>query len=180
MTSTPVLAAPVAQPTDPLAAVRAALLARATADSQRAVAAAEAETAETLRAAESRAAVIRDTAAAEAAADATAIKADARARTRRQERAIVLAAQRSAYQQLRDGAHIAVRGLCSDPGYPDLLARLRVVARDRLGPGAVVGEDPHGGIVAMGAGRRLFLTLDAAADGAVEALTDKAAELWQP
>ena len=76
----------------------------------------------------------------------------------------MLAAQRAAYEQLRTRARIAVRGLRSDPGYPDLLARLRDVAQDRLGPAAVVREDTGGGIVAEDAGRRLSLTLDAAAD----------------
>jgi vacuolar-type H+-ATPase subunit E/Vma4 len=180
VTTSHVLSAPAARLTDPLAAVRAALLAQATADAQRVVAAAQAETAETLRAAEDRAATIRDTAAAEAAVDAAAIAAEARAKTRRAERAIVLAAQKAAYEQLRTRARMAVRGLRSDPGYPELLTRLRDVARDRLGPAAAVEEDSGGGIVAVCAGRRLSLTLDAAADRAVDALTDEAAELWQP
>lgn len=165
---------------DPLAAVRAGLLARATVDAERTLAAAKAETAEALRAAEERAAAIRDTAAAEAAEDAAAIDADVRSRARRQERAIVLAAQRSAYEQLRSRARIAVRGLRSDPGYPDLLARLRAVARERLGPAAVVREDTSGGIVANDGSRRLSLTLDAATDRTVGLLAAEAEELWQP
>jgi hypothetical protein len=174
------IGAPRAEQSDPLAAVRAALLERATADAQRAVAAAAAETAETLRTAEDLAAGILAGAAAEAAADAAAIMAAMRAQTRRQERAIVLAAQRSAYEQLRTGARVAVRALRSDPGFPDLLVRLGGVVRDRLGPDAVVAEDPGGGIVGSSGGRRLALTLDAAADRAVEALAARAEELWQP
>jgi hypothetical protein len=180
VTRTDVSAALPARSTDPLAAVRVALLARATADAQRVVAAANAEVAEALRSAEDRAADIRHTAAAEAAADAAVIEAEARAATRRQERAIVLAAQLTAYEQLRARSRDAVRALRTDPGYPDLLTRLEAVARDRLGPEAVLTEDPEGGIVGSGGGRRLVLTLDAVADRAVEALAAEAEELWQP
>ncbi|MGZ4610155.1 MAG: hypothetical protein ACXV2H_07855 [Actinomycetes bacterium] len=179
MTTADLDTAPVALPTDPLAAVRAALLAAATADAQRVLAGVDAEVAEARAAAEERAAALRDAAAAQAAADAATIAAEARARARRQERAILLAAQRSAYEQLRAQARAAVRDLRRDPGYPALLTRLTAAARQRLGPTALVREHPDGGVLAEDGGRRLSLTLDAATDRAVDALGAEVEQLWQ-
>lgn len=166
--------------TDPLAAVRAALLARAIADAQRTLADADADVASMISLAEERVSRILKAAGAEVAAETAVIAGEASARARRQGRAILLGAQRTAYERFRTDAGSAVRGLRSDPGYQPMLARLTALARERLGPGTVAREHPSGGIVAENAGRRLSLTLDAAAAHAVGELDAEVQRLWQP
>lgn len=61
---------------------------------------------------------------------------------RRRARAIVLAAERAAYDELRGSVMAAVR---ADARYPDLVGRIVDGARRRLGPGADVSVD--GGVV---------------------------------
>jgi vacuolar-type H+-ATPase subunit E/Vma4 len=165
---------------EPLAAVRAAVLARAAADAQRAVQDADDEVADRITEAADRVAKSLEVAAATTKRDAEVIVDEARARARRQARAIVLAAQQSAVEELRSQSRAAVRRLREDPGYPALVARLTAVARQRLGPAADVREQPEGGIVAEAGGRRLSLTLDAAADRALAALGTRVEELWRP
>lgn len=169
-----------AQRPDPLAAVRAALLARAAADAQRALDSADREVANRLADARSHVAGLLTSTSAAADADVAAIAEEARARARRQERAIVLAAQQSAFERLRSQSHLAVRGLRADPAYPTLLERLTAAARHHLGSGAVVREHPDGGVLAETAGRRLSLSLDAAADRALDAMGARVEELWRP
>lgn len=165
---------------DPLAAVRAAILAQATDDAERAVAAADRDVAARLAGVEEEVARNLESVRMTADRDAAAIVDESRSRARRQARAIVLAAQQSAFEQLRAQARSAVRGLRTDPEYPALLARLTATARDRLGPTAVAREHPDGGVLAEADGRRVALTLDAAADRAVDALGRRAEELWRP
>ena len=165
---------------DPLAPVRSALLSAAAAAAARVLAHADADVAERLAAAGEEARRIGEASSAEAAAEAATIAAEARVRARRQERAILLAAQRAAYEQLQAGSRAAVRGLRGDPSYPELLARLTATARERLGPGTAVREHPGGGVVAEVEGRRLSFTLDAAAERAVEALGRDVERLWEP
>ena len=172
--------ATVTRRADPLAAVRAAILAQAAADAEHALAAADRDVAARLAAAADQ--VARDQASARSTAerDAAAIVEESRSRARRRARAIVLAAQRSTFEELRARARSAARALRTDPGYPALLARLTATARDRLGPAAVAREHPDGGVVAEADGRRVVLTLAAAADRAVDALGRRAEELWRP
>ena len=165
---------------DRLFVVRQAVLSRAAADAQRVLGSAAADVAEQLAEAEERAAQVREAAATETTLEVAAIADEARARARRQERAILLAVQRSAFEQLRARARTAVRCLRDDPGYPALIARLTTGARDRLGPQAAVREHPDGGVQAETSGRRLSLTLDAAAVRAVDALGSDVEGLWQP
>jgi len=165
---------------DPLAAVRSALLSAAAADAARVLARADVDVAERLAAAGEEATRIREAASGEAAREASTIAAEARVRARRQERAILLAAQREAYERLRAESRTAVRGLRGDPSYPELLERLTVAARERLGPGTVVREHPGGGVVAEVGSRRLSLTLDGAAERAVEGLGREVERLWAP
>lgn len=165
---------------DPLAAVRAAILAQAAADAGRTLAAADREVAARLAAAADQVARDQEAARVTAGRDATVIVDESRSRARRQARAIVLAAQQSAVEELRARARSAVSALRTDPRYPTLLARLTAIARDRLGPAAVVREHPEGGVLAEADGRRVALTLDAAGDRAVDALGRRAEELWRP
>lgn len=165
---------------DPLAVVRAAVLARAASDAQRVLQDADEEVADRLAEAADRLAKSLAVAAATTKRDADAIVDEARAGARRQTRAIVLAAQQSALEQLRSQSRAAVRGLRADPGYPALVARLTAVARERLGRSAGVREQPNGGVLAEAGGRRLSLTLDSAADRALDSLGSRVEELWRP
>jgi vacuolar-type H+-ATPase subunit E/Vma4 len=163
---------------DPLAIVRAALLAGAASDAEHVLAAADRDVAARLADAAAEVAGERAAARAGAERDAEAIVARSRSRARRRARAIVLAAQQAAAEQLRAQARSAARELRTDPAYPALLARLTATARDRLGPRAVAREHPDGGVLAEADGRRVAFTLDAAADRAVEALGRRVEELW--
>ena len=168
------------QGSDPLVAVRASLLARAASDGRRVLDSADADVA--ARVAEARSCAADEVAAAVAAAerDAAVLADETRARARRQARSIVLAAQGCAFDLLRAQARRAVRTLRDDPGYPDLVARLGAAARDRLGTDATVRQHPDGGVLAEAGDRRLALTLDAAADRAVDGLGAAVEELWRP
>jgi vacuolar-type H+-ATPase subunit E/Vma4 len=165
---------------DALAPVRAALIARATADARQLVAQAEADADSALSAAERQAADIRGEAAASVAREEAAVLGQARSRSRRQGRAIVLDAQRAVYDDLRARSRAAARGLRADPEYPTLLSRLTDQARAELGSDARITEHPDGGLVAEADGRRLVLTLDEAADRAVDRLGVAVERLWLP
>jgi vacuolar-type H+-ATPase subunit E/Vma4 len=178
--SAPAGTVPRAPTPDPLAVVRAALLARARSDAKRIVQAADDEVADQLVDAAARAAETVAAAAAATQRDADAIADEAGSRARRQARAIVLAARQSTFEELRSRSHDAVHALRTDAGYPALVARLTTTARERLGSAAVVREQPEGGVVAEADGRRLTLTLDAAADRALDALGFRVEELWGP
>jgi len=156
--------------TDPLAPVRAALLARARRDAQRLLTAAVEDAAAVLDAAGDEVLRIRDQAHAEATEYVASVLASQRARARREARTIVLRAQRAAYDQLLRRAREAVRQLRDDPGYPALLDRLAAMARAELGPDATVREHAHGGVVAEAGGRRISFTLPALADRALAEL----------
>jgi vacuolar-type H+-ATPase subunit E/Vma4 len=160
-------AAPV---TEPLAPVRDALLDHARRDAARVLAAADDDAAALLDDAAAEAGRIRAAAAAEAAAYAASLLAAQRSHARREGRAIVLRAQRDAYLERRRRAREAVRGLCDDPEYPALLARLTAQARADLGPGASVRPQPDGGVVAELDGRRVSYTLTALADRVLDDL----------
>jgi len=157
--------------------VRAALLARAHEDAERAVRAAEADADETMARArdEARAAVER--ARAEGEADAEAALAVDRGRARRRARALVLAAQRSAYDELLDAARAGVRTLLEAERWPLMRDVLADRARDALGPDATVELLPDG-VVGRSGSRVLELGIDALADAQVEALGPEVERLW--
>ena len=74
---------------------------------------------------------IRDAARAEGESDAAAVLSAKRARDRRQARAIVLAAQREAYDELRSQVVQALSAIRDDPGYGPWRDRLAEHARTR-------------------------------------------------
>jgi vacuolar-type H+-ATPase subunit E/Vma4 len=158
--------------------VRAELLRRARADADAVLAAADADARRTIEDAETRARAILGHARAQGRADGTAQRAAELTRVRRDLRTAELAVRKQAYEHLRDEAVEAVRRLRDDPGYPELRDRLATLARELLGPDAVVTEHPAGGIIAETATRRLDLTLTTVAVRAFERAATDVERLW--
>lgn len=150
-----------------LAPVRAALLAGVRAEADRLLADAEADAARRLADARAQAADLLAAARARGEADAAAVLAAETSAARRTARALVLAAQREAYERLRAEAREAVRRLLADPAERERLAGL---VRARLGSGAVLRDDPDGGIRGESSEAGATRTVDAS----VAALVDRA------
>jgi vacuolar-type H+-ATPase subunit E/Vma4 len=107
-------------------------------------------------------------------ADAGALLAVERARRRRQARAIVLGAQRAAYDELRQQARLRIRGLLDDPARR---AQLASRLRDELGAKATIQDHPGGGLVASTPdGRSADAGVDTMVDGAIADLD--LGQLW--
>ena len=100
------------------------------------------------------------------------------ARVRRQVRAIVLAAQRDVYVELRQRTRLATRALRGDPLYCVLRTQLETRARKLAGHDCAIAEVPDGGLVATGPGRVVRMTLDDLADWALDGLADAPAVAW--
>jgi len=111
-------------------------------------------------------------------AQADSLAAAERGKARRDARSIVLTAQREACDELRDRVREAVCGLASDPGYEQLRKKLAGVAAQLAGPGAVVTDDPAGGVIARAPGIVVDCSLPRLADAAAE--TVDLACLWAP
>ena len=139
---------------DALASLNAELLRRAALETDRLLADANAEARDTVDRAQTEARTIIENARAAGAAQAEMAQVAERARARRAHRSEILAAQQIAYEQLRRRATDAVRVFRDQPGYAALRDRLAARAVEVLGTDAVATEDPAGGIVAEGAGRR--------------------------
>jgi vacuolar-type H+-ATPase subunit E/Vma4 len=152
----------------------ATLLARARADADGERTTARQEGQRAVEAARDQADAVLAQARALGEADAAAMLAAERARARSAARGEVLAAQRAAFDELRDQARTAVAGLLADP-----VSRGRLAAsmRTRLGDGATVRDHPAGGVVAESPdGRRIDACLDALLDAALAELDLE--QLW--
>lgn len=163
---------------DSLAPVREELLAHARADAERVLAESDADAAATLAAARSEANAILEAARAEGESDAAVVLSAKRARLRRQARALVLVAQREAYDNLRSQVIEALSAIRDDPGYARWRDRLTEQARRVLGPEAVVSEAPEGGVLAEANGRRVVYTLVGLADRVIEEMGAEVEGLW--
>lgn len=126
--------------------LRAALLARAQSQADRLRAAGEEEGRRAVDAAQQQADSVLARARAHGQADAAELRATEHARARRAARAVVLQAQRAAYDELCRQAGQAVGRLLADPGHHD---RLTALVRGRIGDEAVIREGPGGGILAQ-------------------------------
>lgn len=111
---------------------------------------------------------------------AVPLAAALRTQGRRRARAVLLGAQRDAYEKLRDRVHASVASLRDGPGYDQLLERLRHDADQAAGTGAVLAEAPAGGVIARAPGIVVDCSLPRLADAAVEALGDQVPWLWTP
>ncbi|BBX82643.1 hypothetical protein [Mycolicibacterium aubagnense] len=161
-----------------LAPLSAELLHRADAEADRILADANTEAHNVHARADRDARDIIDNARAAGAAEASLARAAEQARTRRAQHSDILAAQRSAYEQLRVRASDAVHRLRDEPEYPALRERLAARAGQILGADTVVTEDAGGGIIAQAAGRRLDLSLTAFAARAFERIETDIDGLW--
>ena len=154
---------------DPLAPVRAALLADAERDAARTLAAADADV-EALR---------RD-ARARGEADARVVVAAERARTRRQARAVVQRARGEAFDELRRQVRVAAAGLRGAADYPELRRHLEEQARALVGDDARLSEPADGGVLAEVGGRRAALSLTGLADRVLDRLGPDLEGVWTP
>lgn len=163
-----------------LAPVRAHLLRAAGAEADRVRASARAEAGELLRRARlSAERAVRD-GSRRGEAEAAPIAAATRSRGRAQARAIVLGAQREAYEELCRRVSAEADGLRGDPGYGLLLDQLTALAARAAGPGATVTAAPAGGVLARSGQVVVDLSLPRLAGAAVAALGDRVRELWEP
>ena len=177
MTSPAPAAAPAA---DPLGPVREALLARARAEADGVLAAADATVAAAVRSARADADDLLGQARRQGEADAAGVLADERTRARRRARTVVLTAEREAYDELRRRVRAAVADLADDPAYAALQTALAERARSEFGAGATVRDDGTGGVVAEAGDRRMAYRLADLADLAVGALGPEVEGLWGP
>ncbi|GAA2154591.1 hypothetical protein GCM10009844_40640 [Nocardioides koreensis] len=158
-------ASPVAPPSAAevaLGPLRAGLLARASAEADRVRAEAEAEARRRVDAARREAGQLVADARARGAAEAGWILAAEEASARRAARALVLSAQREAWDHLREESRAAVRALLRDPAVRD---RLAARLTERL-PGATIHDLADGGLSAQTADGR-------SVDASVEALVER-------
>ncbi|HEU4947157.1 MAG TPA: hypothetical protein VFT31_08395 [Kribbella sp.] len=161
-----------------LAPVRAALLADANAHAEVVLRRASQRREEMLANARRTAADLLAGARAEGAAEASAAVAALTARSGRDARLTVLAAQRALYDELRQRCRAAAADLTEAPDYAALRDRLAAQARAELGPDAVVTDSPDGGVVGTAGSRRVDLSMPALADGALDRLAGEVAMLW--
>jgi hypothetical protein len=142
--------------------LRAALIARATADADQVRAASEEEGMHAVTAAREQASALLAQARAQGEADAAALLGAERARVRRAARAVVLQAQHAVYRELLRQASAAVRELLGDPARRD---RLEAAVRGELGEPAVIRQLPGGGVAGETPGGNVI-------DASVEALVE--------
>ncbi|WP_431933256.1 V-type ATP synthase subunit E family protein [Nonomuraea jabiensis] len=165
---------------DALAPLTEALFRQAEADARAIIAGAEEEAAELIAAARQQARTILARARADGAAQAKVDAVTERIHAERRARDMELAARREALDELRARSAAAVRTLRDDPCYPRLLDRLSALARAAGGADLAVKEQPDGGVLAEGHGRRVDCTLGALAARAVDALGAEVERLWAP
>jgi vacuolar-type H+-ATPase subunit E/Vma4 len=165
------------QQQEALAPVRAALLAEARAEAERALSAAHLDADATLARARAEARSILDLAADEGRADAARSIAAEHEKARRAARALELAAQRESYEELHRRVAAAVAHAFSEPGRRDQLV---AAIRAELGADAIVRDAPGGGVRGEAAGRFVDLGVRAVTGRAVDALGDEVQALWAP
>jgi hypothetical protein len=114
------------------------------------------------------------------AEDGAAVLSLERARGRRVARAIVLRAQREAYDELRSRCRQEVSALYAAPAGAPLRSRLVQLVHRELGPDAEIHDHPDGGLIGVQRGRRVDLSVDALVDRAISALGARIEQLWAP
>jgi vacuolar-type H+-ATPase subunit E/Vma4 len=163
-----------------LAPVRAHIASGARSEADRILAAAHAEADELLRAADAEAeravALAREQGRAQAVPPAAAERRRGRARAR----AIVLSAQREAYDDLYRQVLAGADALRAEPGYGPLVDRLTVMATRAAGPEATVTTPAAGGVVARSGQTVVDCSLPRLAGLAMQALDDEVRKLWVP
>ncbi|MFZ2013467.1 MAG: hypothetical protein WAV00_06570 [Nocardioides sp.] len=156
--------------------VRNALLAAAEAEARALVASSEADGQKVLDLARSQRDRVLQEARERGEADGALVLSGQRSRVQREAKRVVLAAQRTAYDDLRRQAVTAVRRLLEEPAERE---RLTTALRARLGADAVIHVHPSGGLVGESGNGRVV-------DASVAALVDLALanldleSLWTP
>lgn len=158
-----------------LAPVRDALLTRARSDADRLRAEAAADAARVEEEAGTEAERILTEARRRGDTDAAAVRATELVRARRAARAIVLGAQRAAYQELCRQVEAELTRRYADPG---LRAALVAWVRRVLGENAVIADTPDGGVLGRLDGRRVAYTPQTQTARTIEALADTVERLW--
>lgn len=151
-----------------LAPVKEALLRRAHADAETALAEADQDAADTGAAASAQATHLLDEAKAQAADAVLVLEAAERSRVLREARTVQLQARRATYDALISAAAAAVRDELADDR--EVVSALGERARAALGADAVLSRLPDGGLVAEAGGRRLVLPLQALVERVVAEL----------
>jgi vacuolar-type H+-ATPase subunit E/Vma4 len=163
-----------------LAPVRARIEREARSEADRVLAVARAEAGELLRAAGAAAERSVALARAQGQAQAAPLAAAERRRGRAQAQAIVLSAQREAYDDLYRQVLAGADALRTGPGYRTLADRLTVIATRAAGPEATVTSPPAGGVVARSGQTVVDCSLPRLAGLAMQALGNRVEELWAP
>ena len=163
-----------------LAPVREAMLYRAHAQAGQIIAGARRQAGDMLEQAQAQAAGNLAIASRAGQQQAVSLAAARRNRGRRDAQAILLRAQRDAYDLLQAKVRAAVTGLRYEPGYEQMKGRLTELAVGLAGPGATVTEHPDGGVVARTPEVVVDCSLPRLADAAVAALGPQVAGLWEP
>ncbi len=171
-------AAPPA-PADPLEPVRAALLHAAREEADQLVADARRDAAALLAEARSRAAALVREARLQGAAQGSRAAAAALAQARRETRGDLLKAKAQARDDLHRRVVEEVRRCRGEESYPAVRDRLARRARQILGSGATLTEDPHGGVIGTVPGRITDLSLDAVAARALARAGAEVESLWK-
>jgi len=160
--------------------VRARMLSEARAAADRALEAANAQAGELLRQARGEAERAASQARARGWSEAAPAAAAERALGRYRARAIVLSAQREAYDELCREVLAGMNALRRDPGYPTLIGRLAGLASAAAGPDASVSFPDGGGARARSGEVVVDCSLPRLAELAVQVLGDQVRELWSP
>jgi len=160
-----------------LAPVQTQLLHEAVAAGHRIVAEARLDAEGQIAAARARADDLVTGARADGRAAAGTLAAAERNHGRQVARAVLLDADRRAYDELSARIRSAVRELRDDPGYGEIRERLAALALAAAGPEASITEHPDGGVLAEGPGISVDCSLPRLADLAVVALGPRIREL---
>lgn len=141
---------------------------------------AETRAAEVARESEARARALLEHAVAEGERVAEREAAHRLVEARRKARALVLGAERAAYERLLAEAVSVTRMLHEQPEYADLEGRLVEVAQAVLGPETEIVRNPdgQGGVQARNGGRSVDLSLPTLARRCVGQLGQAVTRLW--
>jgi hypothetical protein len=159
--------------------VRQARLARSRAEAARLLAQARQEAAAAVAAAELEAQRVVDDARELGRRESAVRDEEHAAHSVSEARELVLAAQRLAWESLTAAAVEAASALRAEPGYPELLDRVRALGRAQLGQGASEQEGDGGGVILRAGSRRVDYSLPALARRGLQELGGRVTELWR-
>jgi vacuolar-type H+-ATPase subunit E/Vma4 len=174
-------AVPDADATNALAPAIAAMMNAVHSDAATAAAAVDADSASRLGRARADAATILAGARADGAAVAQHATTATVIAAKREGREAILGAQRRAYDALRHAVRSELARVIDSPNGVALVARLEALARERLGPNAIVErlDDGRVGVRATDGSRSIDVPVDRFIDREIAACGDRIAALWR-